>query len=221
MDPHGADGRGNPLGGLLFSNNFTGGGTNYEQVVEWHNFMGSGVFCLKACDPAGANAANFCQHVFDRIGCQYNAPAAYVDNLFLSCDGDDQDFPGVYTGTNGVVTTYVQPPESLGPISTMPYVARIPASSNCVTYQSAAIFSGQPNPTLPLTGTNSLAVTVAGATGTAAATGAGGMITAKPAASTAHSAAATTTASKNGGIAVTGSLFSVAFGGLIAVVALL
>lgn len=62
MDPHGADQRGNPLGGLLFTPNF---GTNvynsstdtipaarFQQVVQWHNFIGSNTFCLKACDPS-------------------------------------------------------------------------------------------------------------------------------------------------------------------------
>lgn len=142
LDPHGADQRGNPLGALLFSNAFTG---QFEQAIEWHNFMGGGQFCLKACDPAGAHAADYCQHVFDRIGCAYNAPAAYVDGVFLSCLGDDQDFPGVYTGADGVVSTYTQPDEALGPISTMPYTARIPASSSCTTYQSASLYAGAPS----------------------------------------------------------------------------
>jgi len=107
LDPHGADQRGNPLGGLLFSTAWGAGpdGTNYKQAIEWHSFMGGGQFCLKACDPAGAHAADYCQHVFDRIGCAYNAPAAYVDGSFLSCASDDQDFPGIYTGADGVVTT--------------------------------------------------------------------------------------------------------------------
>lgn len=141
LDPHGADQRGNPLGALLFSNAWTG---DFVQAVEWHNFMGGGTFCLKACDPSKPNAANYCQHVFDRIGCQYNAPAAYVDGVFLSCDGDDQDFPGIYTDASGAVQTYTQPAESLGPISTIPYTARIPASSNCQTFNSATLFSGAP-----------------------------------------------------------------------------
>jgi hypothetical protein len=33
LDPHGADQRGNPLGGLLFSKAFNG---NWVQAVEWH-----------------------------------------------------------------------------------------------------------------------------------------------------------------------------------------
>jgi len=37
MDPHGADLRGNPLGGLVYSNAWSGDNkTNYKQVIQWH-----------------------------------------------------------------------------------------------------------------------------------------------------------------------------------------
>lgn len=162
LDPHGADQRGNPLGALVFTNAFPASGgnpSNYIQAIEWHNFMGGGQFCLKACDPAGPNAANLCQHIFDRIGCQYNAPASYQDGIFESCKGDSQDPPGIYTGANGVVSTYTQPDESLGPISTMPYTARIPATSQCTTYTSAQLYAGAPSPTIALTSSGSSAAT--------------------------------------------------------------
>ncbi|RDB27449.1 hypothetical protein Hypma_004080 [Hypsizygus marmoreus] len=139
MDPHGADLRGNPLGGLLYSNAYGTDNKTFTQVIEWHNFIGSGFFCLKACDPAGPNAAHFCEHVYDRIGCQYNAPNAAQNGTFESCKGENQDFPGVYV-QNGVTQTYRQPPESLGPIATIPYTARIPASSDCAPFQSADIY---------------------------------------------------------------------------------
>jgi hypothetical protein len=137
MDPHGADLRGNPLGGVVFSNAWGG---QFVQVVEWHNFMGNNQFCFKACDPSKPNAAKFCEHRFDRIGCEFNAPNAAQKGTFESCEGDVQDFPGTYT-TNGQVMTYTQPPEAAGAIQTMPYVARIPASSNCQPFESAKLFS--------------------------------------------------------------------------------
>ncbi|CAE6532015.1 unnamed protein product [Rhizoctonia solani] len=152
MDPHGADRRGNPLGGLLFSNAFPSNGGNnntFQQVVEWHNFMGSNLFCLKACDPTDPDDDKYCEHIFDRIGCWYNAPAAYVDGVFESCQGENQDFPGIYTNSAGQVVTYSQPPESLGAITTMPYQPRIPASSNCVAFQSAALYTGAPSVSIP------------------------------------------------------------------------
>ena len=156
LDPHGADFRGNPLGGLFYSTAFTGGNNNsYEQVIEWHNFMGGNVFCLKACDPAGAHAADYCQHIYDRIGCAYNAPNNAQNGTFESCEGANQDFPGVYTDANGQVQTYTQPAESLGAISTMPYQPKVPASSNCVTYTSSVIYAALPTVSSLLTPSSS------------------------------------------------------------------
>ena len=36
LDPHGADLRGNPLGGVVFSDVFSGQNGSYKQVIEWH-----------------------------------------------------------------------------------------------------------------------------------------------------------------------------------------
>ncbi|KAG6889085.1 hypothetical protein C0995_003938 [Termitomyces sp. Mi166 len=149
MDPHGADLRGNPLGGLVYSNAWSGGNNNsYQQVIEWHNFIGSDYFCVKACDPAGPNAKHFCEHVYDRIGCLYNAPANVQNGTFESCLGDNQDYPGIYTDSAGVVQTFTQPPESLGPITSFPYTPRTPASSSCTQYQSSVIYAALDNVTV-------------------------------------------------------------------------
>lgn len=59
--------------------------------------MGSNAFCIKVCDPAGPNAANYCQHSYDRIGCSYNDPNNAQNGVFEICDSDSADFPGVYT----------------------------------------------------------------------------------------------------------------------------
>ena len=63
------------------------------------------------------------------------------------------------------VSTYTQPPESLGAISTLPYTPRIPASSDCQTFAStdlyAAAASVAPNPNQP--NTTTAASTSAGA----------------------------------------------------------
>ena len=56
--------RGNPLGGLLFSNAFTPGvvnGTMFRQVIDWTNFMGGNRFCIKVCDPSYAQAPRMCE----------------------------------------------------------------------------------------------------------------------------------------------------------------
>jgi hypothetical protein len=165
MDPHGADLRGNPMGGLIYSEAFGNGG--WTQVIEWHkcvgflqvkifrldiidhSFMGGNAFCLKACDPNKPDDEKYCEHRLDRIGCAYNAPNNAKNGTFESCEGENQDFPGAYT-LNGQVMTYSQPPESLGAITSMPYTARIPASSNCVTYTSSAIYTGLPSPSIQI-----------------------------------------------------------------------
>jgi len=141
LDPHGADLRGNPLGGLFYSTAWSGNNDTYTQVIEWHNFMGGDAFCLKACDPSRDRDAEFCQHIFDRIGCAYNAPNNAQNGTFESCDGDSQDPPGVYTDASGQVVTYTQPPEDQGAIATMPYQPKVPASSNCVQFTSSEVFA--------------------------------------------------------------------------------
>lgn len=205
MDPHGADQRGNPLGGVLFSNAFGTDKTKFTQVIEWHNFMGGGTFCMKACDPAGPNAAHFCEHIYDRIGCQYNAPAAYVDGVFESCEGESQDYPGIYTDAAGAVQTYTQPPESLGAISTIPYTARMPKSSNCVAATSSAIYTGLP------TGTVAAAVS----TGTAASSASGsaaasGTSKAASGASTSKASTASSTSTPSANAAASSRVFDMA-----------
>ncbi|GEM07473.1 macrofage activating glycoprotein [Rhodotorula toruloides] len=140
LDPHGADIAGNPLGGLVYSNQMPGGNNQAEiQAIEWNNFIGSGVFCLKLCFDNTQKEPFYCQNKFDLLGCSYNMPASYQDNVFLECDGDLQDPVGVYTGSNGQKTTWSQP-ESLPGTQTLPWTPRVPASSNCKTYQSTELF---------------------------------------------------------------------------------
>ena len=138
FDPHGADLRGNPLGGIMYSNAWSGGGENYQQVIEWSYFVGSDFFCFKACDPAGANDDKYCEHIYDRIGCNYNMPNQAKEGVFESCQGENQDYPGEYL-ENGVTMTYTQPGEGIAPEPT--YTPRMPGSSECVTHTSSVLFA--------------------------------------------------------------------------------
>lgn len=54
-------GLGNPQGGLVFTNAFSG---SYEQTHEWTSFMSSYDFCFRACRD-GPNAAGYCEHIYD------------------------------------------------------------------------------------------------------------------------------------------------------------
>jgi hypothetical protein len=117
LDSGGQDDRGNPIGGLVYSMNLpsSNGNGSYIQSPVWSFFIGSNTLCGKICDPNAPNAQGICQHIFDTIGCNTNVPAAYENNTFLSCLGDDQ-----------------------APVE--PGVTAIPASSDCTTYQSTQLW---------------------------------------------------------------------------------
>lgn len=116
LDPHGPDGNGNPVGGLVYGSTF---GANL-QYHEWTSFISDNEFCFRAC--VGANAAQNCQHIYDVMGCYWNMPANYDAGKFESCDADDDLPMGVY-GTS----TFHQ-----GAASTPPPHPQA-SSSNCVT----------------------------------------------------------------------------------------
>ncbi|KAF9446482.1 hypothetical protein P691DRAFT_673530 [Macrolepiota fuliginosa MF-IS2] len=116
LDPHGADGNGNPIGGLVFSSAFG----QLEQIQEWTNFMSDTEFCFRACKP-GPMAATWCQHIYDVMGCAWNMPGNY-DTGFDSCAADSGEPMGVYGGS-----TFFQ-----GQPATPP-AHPIPASSSCTT----------------------------------------------------------------------------------------
>jgi len=155
LDPHGDDEQGNPLGGLVYTNGFgmtaqkyaqqlqsnSTPSTSFTQVIEWIDFIGSGMFCLKMCNPSDSQAPTLCNHIYDRVGCTYNALADYqhINGTFQVCDSDDMTPPGVYV-TNGATTTWTQGPEGV-PVSP-PYTTSIPQSSNCQTFSSEQLFGG-------------------------------------------------------------------------------
>ncbi|BEI81554.1 hypothetical protein CcaverHIS002_0207140 [Cutaneotrichosporon cavernicola] len=122
LDPHGADLLGNPLGGLFYSN---GAGTISSA---------RGVFCLKLCDPSYSTDKNYCQNIYDLIGCEYNMPADYaaLPGQFISCDGELQDEVGTYVENGQTSLASWQLRRHGRPVS--------PASSNCVTHQSSDLF---------------------------------------------------------------------------------
>jgi hypothetical protein len=119
-------------------------------------------------------------------------PNNAVNGTFEVCDSDAMDIPGVYT-VNGQTSSYAQPAESLGPITTVPYTPRIPSSSNCQTFASSALFTDFASLAPSPTGTSSASPTGAKASKGSSNTG---------------SAAATPTSGSNGAGTVTISLFS-------------
>ncbi|KAK0436493.1 uncharacterized protein EV420DRAFT_237783 [Desarmillaria tabescens] len=118
LDPHGADGNGNPIGGLVFSSAFG----ELQQIHEWTSFMAVDQFCFRACNPAGNNAPGWCQHIYDVMGCAWNMPANYNAGVFESCQGDSGLPMGVYDGSTFQQGQGATPPPH-----------PIPSSSQCTT----------------------------------------------------------------------------------------
>lgn len=117
LDPHGADGKGNPIGGLVFSSAFSG---QVEQLHEWTNFMAANQFCFRGCKE-GPRGPALCQHIYDVMGCAWNMPGNYQTG-FDQCAGDSGEPMGVYGSS-----TFQQG----GPNTPPPHAA--PATSSCVS----------------------------------------------------------------------------------------
>ncbi|KAI0078570.1 hypothetical protein K474DRAFT_882344 [Panus rudis PR-1116 ss-1] len=117
LDPHGADGNGNPIGGLVFSSAFG----QLQQIHEWTNFMSDSEFCIRACKD-GPKAPALCQHIYDVMGCHWNMPGNYNAGTFEKCAADSGEPMGVYGGS-----TFHQGE----PVTPAPHPA--PSSSQCVT----------------------------------------------------------------------------------------
>ncbi|KAL4268370.1 Carbohydrate-binding module family 13 protein [Pleurotus pulmonarius] len=122
LDPHGADGNGNPIGGLVFGNSF-GQALQYH---EWTLFISSSEFCFRAC--VGPNAARNCQHIYDVMGCFWNMPGNYDSGVFESCQGDNTEPMGVY----GTSTWFQGVDPTPGPHSAAP-------SSSCRTIPTVSV----------------------------------------------------------------------------------
>lgn len=143
----------------MYSNAFPSNGGNnnsYQQVIDWskyvfltlnsilfmlmcHSFMGGNAFCMTICDPAtsSANQSAYCQNIYDRMGCSYNMPSNAQTGTFEVCNSDLKTPAGLYV-TGGVTMTYSQPASG---VVNPPYTPVVPASSNCVTYNSAVLYS--------------------------------------------------------------------------------
>ncbi|ELU44250.1 carbohydrate-binding module family 13 protein [Rhizoctonia solani AG-1 IA] len=120
LDPHGADGLGNPHGGLVFGNSFG----KLQQYHEWTNFMSSTEFCVRACKD-GPNAAKICNHIYDIMGCEWNMPGNYAQGVFENCMGDSSQPMGIYGSS-----TFHQG----DPSTPQPHAA--PKSSSCTSVSS-------------------------------------------------------------------------------------
>ncbi|KAJ6577622.1 hypothetical protein B0H19DRAFT_930818 [Mycena capillaripes] len=178
LDPHGATGAGNPVGGNVTTNIVDGVD---EPIAEWMLYIDFNQFCVRACTNANVtyDAAHMCWHELDVMGCEFVMPGTYnPPGTFESCDADvayppgwyptatvdgttqfstfAQFFTGVFTGTDGQPTPY-----TVGDTVTPSAPFSTPRSSNCVTtstiangialasLNSGAIGTAPPSITLP------------------------------------------------------------------------
>ncbi|KAJ6632175.1 hypothetical protein B0H10DRAFT_2206576 [Mycena sp. CBHHK59/15] len=154
LDPHGAYGSGNPVGGNVTTNIVDGVD---EPIQEWMLYISATEFCLRACTNANStySSAFMCWHELDEMGCQFVMPGTYnPPGTFESCDADvayppgwypttvggtatfstfAQYATGIYTGADGLTSSYTVG-DTVTP--TAPYT--IPSSSNCVTTSTIA-----------------------------------------------------------------------------------
>ncbi|KAF5368855.1 hypothetical protein D9758_002850 [Tetrapyrgos nigripes] len=217
LDSGGQDGRGNPIGGLMYTNGFpsnNGKNDTFQQSRHWTLFIGGDTFCVKVCDDTQPNAAHLCEHIYDRIGCAYNAPNDAQEGVFERCLGEDMTPVGVYT-SNGQTLTWTQPPESLGPITSIPYTPTPAASSSCVTFASDDLY-GQLSAVTPAAGNPKSSTSATATTGHAGATGASAAH-AKPTVSSAAGQNATTASTTNGAAALAASFIASACGVLFSI----
>ncbi|TFK60775.1 hypothetical protein BDN72DRAFT_828692 [Pluteus cervinus] len=150
LDPHGAYGSGNPIGGNVTSN-ISGGDVPY---AEWMLYIDYNQFCLRVCTNANStySAASMCWHELDEMGCEFVMPGNYnVNGTFESCDADVAYPPGWYptatvdgttqfsefaqryTGTLSDGSVY-----TVGDLATPAAPYFTPSSSNCVTTSTIA-----------------------------------------------------------------------------------
>ncbi|CAO1637155.1 unnamed protein product [Parajaminaea phylloscopi] len=122
LDPHGATGSGNPVGGLVYTRAYTG---KFQRVNEWQHFISDREFCFRACNPKASYQKEWCPHIYDVMGCYWNEPGNYNSGSWDQCDGTEGEWPGVYKGS----TFYQGQKKTPGP--------QTPGkSSNCRAYPS-------------------------------------------------------------------------------------
>lgn len=162
LDPHGAYGDGNPVGGNV-TTNVTGQDRSY---VEWMMYIDYNQFCFRICTNANAtySSAAMCWHELDEMGCEFVMPGNYkVNGTFETCDAEVAYPPGWYpTSTvsgSTLFSTFAQrytgtlsngSKYTIGDTVTPPAPYYTPKSSNCVT--TSTISNGIPLASLGVSG---------------------------------------------------------------------
>jgi len=181
LDPHGATGAGNPVGGNVTTNMTIDGET--INVAEWMLYVDYNQFCFRACTWANEtySAAAMCWHELDEMGCEFVMPGNYNFNgTFETCEADVAYPPGWYVeGVTEGTTSFSSFAQywtgavdgvtyTIGDTVTPSSVQSTPSSSNCQTVST--ISNGIDLASLGVSGSSSATATgsAAAATGSAA-----------------------------------------------------
>ncbi|GAA5911524.1 uncharacterized protein JCM6883_005784 [Sporobolomyces salmoneus] len=111
---------------------------------------------------------------------------------------EEEEETGKRVSLRTSTSTYTQPPESLGVISTIPYTPFTPSSSNCMSYQSSELYTAAAALATSSSSASSSASTTSGAS-SAASTGASRGSSAQASGSTGVSGAAASQSPSNAG----------------------
>ncbi|KAG7085464.1 hypothetical protein E1B28_003025 [Marasmius oreades] len=216
LDPHGAEGLGNPVGGNI-TVNINGEDKNVE---EWMSYISYSQFCFRACINSNStySAAAMCEHKLDVMGCNFVMPGNYGFNgTFETCDADVAYPPGWYPSVVGGQTTYSQFQQywtgvvgaqtfTVGDTVTPQSVAFTPSSSNCKTTSTigngiplSLLTAGATGPVPTNPAATQPGATVQGTVGASGAGGASGTGTNKPPGSTGTSGSSGSSGSKGNG----------------------
>jgi len=164
LDPHGATGEGNPVGG----NVTTLSGTTDVSYTEWMMYISYNQFCFRICTNANStySAADMCWHELDEMGCQFVMPGTYKSaGVFETCEADVAYPPGWYpTATVSGTTqfskfsqrytgTFSGTPYTIGDTVTPSAPYSTPQSSHCKTIPT--ISNGIPLASLGVSGGSS------------------------------------------------------------------
>jgi len=141
LDNRGADGNGNPIGGLVYGNSF-GPGLQYH---DWTSFISDTEFCIRAC--VGPRATSLCNHIYDVMGCYWNIPANYAKGVYEDCVGDSDLPMGVY----GTSTWYqgVKPTPGPHPAAASSSCKPLPTVSVSPVIKRSHMHKRHANPAFP------------------------------------------------------------------------
>ncbi|KIK58594.1 hypothetical protein GYMLUDRAFT_227867 [Collybiopsis luxurians FD-317 M1] len=192
LDPHGAYGSGNPIGGNVTTNITADGQT--INVAEWMLYVSYEMFCFRACtwsnETYGAAAIVLLTGFsptdeLDEMGCQFVMPGNYDFNgTFETCEADVAYPPGWYVeGVSGDTTSFSSFAQywtgvvdgvtyTAGDTVTPSTVQSTPSSSNCQTVPT--ISNGIALASLGVSGSDSGSASATGSAATAGATGSSG-----------------------------------------------